>query len=72
MKLLHLVLGLLITTGLFGQNETARVYASGKDEKITYKNSNGFNSFNIETRGKFELTDDDRDIKVSLRMATSK
>lgn len=62
MKFLHLILGLLITTGLFAQTET-RVYASGKEEKITYKNSNGFNSFNIETRGKFELTDDDRDIK---------
>ena len=63
MKLLHLILGLVITTGLFGQNETTRVYAFGKDEKTTYKNSNGFNSFNIETRGKFEVTDDDRDIK---------
>lgn len=63
MKLLHLILGLVITTSLFGQNETTRVYASGNDEKITYKNSNGLNSFNIETRGKFELTDDDRDIK---------
>jgi len=32
-------------------------------EKITYKTSNGMSSFNVEMRGKIELTDDDKDIK---------
>ncbi len=36
---------------------------SHTQNKTVIRHSNGFNSFNVETRGKIELTDDDRDIK---------
>jgi hypothetical protein len=63
MKIIYLFLALIIVNSSFGQSETTRVYASGNDSKVTYKRSDGFNSFNIEVRGKIEVTDDDRDIK---------
>ena len=39
-----------------------KVY-SKNDEKTVWNHSNGYSSFNVEVRGKIELTDDDRDIK---------
>jgi hypothetical protein len=36
---------------------------SRSGEKMVYKTSTGMSSFNVEMRGKIELTDDDRDIK---------
>ncbi len=63
MKLIYLFFATLSAISTFGQSGSTRVYASGNDSKMTYKNSNGLNSFNIEVRGKIEVTDDDRDIK---------
>lgn len=62
MKALLFLFALAVGTA---QAQSTRVYSSvnnGKD-KYVYRTSNGTSSFNIETRGKFELTDDDRDIK---------
>ncbi len=63
MKFLYLIIAFLITTCSFGQSESTRVYASGNGAKMSYKNSDGFNTFNIDVRGTIEVTDDDRDIK---------
>ncbi len=63
MKLSCLFIVLFISTNSFAQSETTRVYASGKDSKMSFKHSNGFNSFNIDIRGTIEITDDDKDIK---------
>jgi len=63
MKYLKFLLFVLISVSAFGQSSSTRIYASGKDSKTTYKNSNGFNSFNVEIRGTIEVTDDDKDIK---------
>lgn len=62
MKLRLVLLAFLITSAGWAQTDT-RIYASGNSSKMTYRNSNGLNSFNIEVRGKIEVTDDDRDIK---------
>lgn len=62
MKLSYIYFILLMGTAAFGQSST-QIYASGSSAKMTFKNSDGFNSFNIEFRGKIEVTDDDRDIK---------
>lgn len=61
MKLVCIFFALLISTT--GWSQSSQIYASGNGSKITYKNTNGLNSFNIEVRGKIEVTDDDRDIK---------
>ncbi len=63
MKFSTLFFALLISSALCAQSSSTKVYASGERSKMTYKNSDGFNSFNIEVRGKIEVTDDDRDIK---------
>lgn len=63
MRHLYLFLALFIVSSSFAQTSSTQVYASGNDSKVTYKKSDGFNSFNIEVRGKIEVTDDDRDIK---------
>ena len=39
------------------------VYSKNNSEKTVWNHSNGLSSFNVEVRGKIELTDDDRDIK---------
>lgn len=62
MKFFKFILFALISVSAFGQSSSTRIYASGKDSKTTYKNSDGFNSFNIEIRGTVEVTDDDKDI----------
>jgi hypothetical protein len=56
---------LMTTVGLTHGQISKSYYSSsrnGKDNYV-YKTSNGISSFNIETRGKFELTDNDQDIK---------
>ena len=63
MKFLTLICISLITIYSFGQSGSTRGYASGKESKISYKHSDGLNTFNIDMRGTIEVTDDDRDIK---------
>jgi hypothetical protein len=63
MKFLKLLVFFLISVTAYSQSSSTHVYSSDKDSKITYKNSDGFNSFNIEIRGTIEVTDDDKDIK---------
>ncbi len=45
----------------FSQIETFS--SSNKSSKITISHSNGVSSFNVEMRGKIDVTDDDKDIK---------
>src|SRR4051812_39400740 len=60
----------LLSKPIFAQEQvsTKETYSSktthndGKTS-IRYNTSSGFNDFNIEMRGKIELTDDDKDIK---------
>jgi SOS response regulatory protein OraA/RecX len=69
-KINTLILAMVISS-LFGLQAVAQVSAStGANTVITngkstirYSTSNGLNDFNIEMRGRIELTDDDRDIK---------
>jgi len=63
MKLLTLLFALITGLSSFAQSSSSQIYASSENSKMTYKNSDGFNSFNIEVRGTIEVTDDDRDIK---------
>jgi hypothetical protein len=63
MKFLKLLVFVLISATAYSQSSSTHVYSSGKDSKTTYKNSDGFNSFNIEIRGTIEVADDDKDIK---------
>jgi hypothetical protein len=56
-----LIIGILtLSVSVFAQDQNV-VSSSGKTKSYTH--SNGFSSFNIETRGRIELTDDDKDIK---------
>lgn len=60
MKKLSAVIGLM-AIGFIGFGQ---VYlSSGKRNNVVINHSNGFSSFNVEMRGKIEVTDDDRDIK---------
>lgn len=55
---------LLITTLItpdYGQNASTEIRQDRN--KIVIKNNSGFSSFDIELRGKIQLTDDDKDIK---------
>jgi hypothetical protein len=68
MRLVGTTLTLLIalTSGLFAQEEKkthSETYSRREHGTTVYNRSDGFQSFNIEMRGKIELTDDDRDIK---------
>jgi hypothetical protein len=63
MKFFKLLVFVLLSVSAFSQSASSRTYSSEKDSKFTYKNSDGFNSFNIEMRGTIEVTDDDTDIK---------
>jgi SOS response regulatory protein OraA/RecX len=51
-----------IALGLATNSTGQTIYSSGKNT-IEFKHSNGLTTFNIEMRGKIEVTDDDRDIK---------
>src|SRR5580765_1158185 len=59
-----LLFQLLVLAPLFlkAQTEVTNYTSSNKTSRITI-NHNGFSNFNVEMRGKIELTDDDKDIK---------
>lgn len=61
---MKLILSLLIVAGSiasYGQRSYSENNRKGTS-RITY-NRGGMNSFNVETRGKIEVTDDDQDVK---------
>jgi len=61
-RLLFLFIAVLFFTRAAAQDDN--VYSRSQHEKVSYKNSvAGVYNFNIESRGKIELTDDDKDIK---------
>lgn len=62
MKLVVLLLGFLLMAApaTRAQNEA---YSANKTYRITFNHSYGGSSFNVEMRGKVEITDDDKDIK---------
>jgi hypothetical protein len=51
---------LLLTIHAYAQDRT---YSSSKGGNTVIRHNDGFQSFNLEMRGKIEVTDDDRDIK---------
>ncbi|MEQ9415270.1 MAG: hypothetical protein RIF39_15655 [Cyclobacteriaceae bacterium] len=59
--LLVAILLTTIVTSHYGQE--ANVQINRDHNKIVIKNRNGFSSFDVELRGKIQLTDDDKDIK---------
>jgi hypothetical protein len=61
MKTFVSIILLLLSANSWGQD---RVYSSSRtDSKTTFRHSNGVSSFNVEMRGKIEITDNDKDIK---------
>jgi len=65
---LLLIIIILICGRGFAQEETASKSESSSETSShngvnRWKNTSGLNSFNIESRGKIELTEDDKDIK---------
>lgn len=61
-RLPFLCMAALFWTGVAAQEDN--VYSRSEQEKVSYKNTvAGVYNFNIESRGKVELTDDDKDIK---------
>lgn len=52
---------ILTVTSLSAQEASVQRYSS--NNKTVIKNRNGFSSFDVETRGKIVLTDDDKDVK---------
>lgn len=50
-----------LSTAHYGQEAVTSIHGIGG--KTIIKTNNGFSSFNVEMRGKIELTDDDKDIK---------
>lgn len=54
-----LILGLVLT--LKAQDEISSIHRD--NSKTVYKNQNPFSSFDVEIRGKIEVTDDDKDVK---------
>ena len=60
-----LAITLLFTISASAQDDSFLVgrSTSVSGAKTVIRHSNGINSFNVETRGRIELTDDDRDIK---------
>ncbi len=54
------VLGQEATTS---SSRTESISVSSNDKTTRWRTSNGLNDFNIESRGRIELTDDDKDIK---------
>jgi hypothetical protein len=65
--LTFLIFSIISLTGAQGQETSATtersVNISEKGNVQRWRTSNGFTDFNIECRGKIELTDDDKDIK---------
>jgi SOS response regulatory protein OraA/RecX len=61
--LLSTLIFLFAAAVVLGQNSHTYSSSRENDGKTVIRHSSGFNSFNVETRGQIELTDDDRDIK---------
>src|SRR5882672_12037553 len=63
--IVHFIVLLLASSSLSSPSWAQEAKASAKNgsEKTVWNHSNGFSNFNVEIRGKIELTDDDRDIK---------
>ncbi len=57
-----IILALVFAFSARSQQYTS-VSSSRNGERTTYKTSYGVSNFNVESRGKFELSDDDKDIK---------
>ncbi len=51
----------MIVSSALAQTETYS--SSNKSTKVSFNRSNGISSFNVEMRGKIDVTDDDKDIK---------
>ncbi len=62
MRFVYFLLFLTAALQGFSQSESVSMSISRNDAKTTYRTSDPFNSFNIETRGTIEVSDDDRDI----------
>jgi hypothetical protein len=45
------------------KSNSVSITSDSRDNTHRYKSSNGFDNFNVEYRGKIEITDDDKDIK---------
>ena len=60
-----LLITLLFISAFFLQlkAQEAKLHVSGRGNKMVIKTNTGFTSFNVEMRGRIELTDDDQDIK---------
>lgn len=58
-----LVLLILLVLTQTMRAQDVSVYSSNNDSKVRYRFSSALSDFNVESRGKFELTDDDKDIK---------
>ncbi len=59
-------IALMLFVGVFALSARAQytsITTSRSGERTTYKNSYGVSNFTVESRGKFELSDDDKDIK---------
>ena len=54
------MIGILIAVSAIGQDIS--IFSKNDNQKIVF-NRGGLSSFNVETRGKIELSDDDKDIK---------
>jgi hypothetical protein len=52
---------LIIFSTAIAQKETYT--SSNKSTRVTFNHSNGISSFNVEMRGKIDVTDDDKDIR---------
>ena len=56
-------IALLMILTIIGYSQHTSYTTSSKRNSITINRSSGLSSFNVEMRGKFEVTDDDKDIK---------
>lgn len=63
MKALRYFSLFLLLSGFSLQAQDLVISSSNDNGKFTYRTNNPVQSFNVETRGKIELTDDDKDIK---------
>ncbi len=59
---IHILLVSCMALSVYGQDTEVYTSKNGAS-KVRYRSSTGLSNFNVESRGKFELTDDDRDIK---------
>ncbi|MEP2667978.1 MAG: hypothetical protein ABJH04_03225 [Cyclobacteriaceae bacterium] len=64
LRIKSLLVTLLLTTVVISHyGQEANVQINRDHNKIIIKNRTGFSSFDVELRGKIQLTDDDKDIK---------